>query len=158
MVLAALLCGVASVSAATLPVAAPPEPDCAALAGHDFSGLLDAPTEIAKTWTMVDPRQCRIRGLVSPNVGFEMALPERGAWNGKLLALGCGGFCGDLDQVYNVCTEVARRGYACVINDLGHRGTPFQGVWAYQNLAAKIDFGYRATHVSTVAAKAIVAA
>jgi feruloyl esterase len=157
-VLATLLCGAASVSAATPPLAAPPDPDCAALGGRDFAGLLDAPTEIAKTWTVGDPRQCRIRGLVSPNVGFEMALPERAAWNGKLIALGCGGFCGDLDQVYNVCTEVARRGYACVINDLGHRGTPFQGAWAYQNLAAKIDFGYRATHVSTVAAKAIVAA
>jgi feruloyl esterase len=155
---AALRVDGANAAPATPATSGIPDAGCAALSVGDFSALLDAPTEISKTWTLGDPQQCRLRGLVSPNVGFEMALPERAAWNGKLIALGCGGFCGDLDQVYNVCTEVARRGYACVINDLGHRGTPFQGAWAYQNLAAKVDFGYRATHVSTIAAKAIVAA
>lgn len=158
VVFGVLLGGMASASAATPSVSGTPDTACTALATGDFSRLLDAPTEITKTWTAGTTPHCRVRGLVSPNVGFEMELPERAAWNGKLIALGCGGFCGDLEQVYNVCSAVAQRGYACVINDMGHRGTPFQGAWAYQNLAAKVDFGYRATHVSTVAAKAIVAA
>src|SRR5262249_32867467 len=40
-------------------------------------------------------------------------------------------------------------------SDMGHRGTELDGLWAYDNLQAQVDFGYRAVHVVAVAGKAI---
>jgi len=44
-------------------------------------------------------------------------------------------------------------GYACIGTDMGHRGSG--GAWLRDNLQAQIDFSYRATHVVTLAGKAI---
>jgi feruloyl esterase len=41
---------------------------------------------------------------------------------------------------------------------MGHQSGQPDGLWAYNNLQAKVDFGFRATHVVTVAGKAITAA
>src|SRR6202034_1046036 len=43
----------------------------------------------------------------------------------------------------------------CVVSDMGHRGNFSDGAWAYENLQAKVDWGYRSTHVVVLAAKAI---
>jgi hypothetical protein len=39
-----------------------------------------------------------------------------------------------------------RKGYACIVSDMGHKG---------YNLQAKVDWGFRATHVAALAGKAI---
>lgn len=101
--------------------------------------------------------RCVVEGVVAPEVGFELRLPQPERWNGKFVMLGCGGFCGRMAEVYNVCDAVSDRGYACILTDMGHRGTPFQGGWAYNNLQAEVDFGFRATHVTAKAGKAIAA-
>ena len=38
---------------------------------------------------------------------------------------------------------------------MGHKSTALDAQWAYDNLQAEIDFAYRATHVVTLAGKAI---
>jgi feruloyl esterase len=38
---------------------------------------------------------------------------------------------------------------------MGHRGKDQDGLWAYNNLQAQVDFGYRGAHVAAVAGKAI---
>jgi feruloyl esterase len=43
-----------------------------------------------------------------------------------------------------------------VTTDTGHRGRGDDGLWAFDNLPAQVDFGYRAIHVATLAAKSIV--
>ena len=45
-------------------------------------------------------------------------------------------------------------GYACVGTDMGHTGEG--GLWSRNNLQGQTDFEYRATHVVTLAAKAIL--
>ena len=127
---------------------------CNALAKADFSTLQDASTQIveAKVVAAGDGKAayCKVTGYVAPQVGFELQLPLSG-WNGKFIEIGCGGFCGNLDWTF-WCP--LHRGYACIVSDMGHRGEG--GLWGFNNLQAQIDFGYRATHVTALAGKAIV--
>ncbi|HWY66352.1 MAG TPA: tannase/feruloyl esterase family alpha/beta hydrolase [Rhizomicrobium sp.] len=128
---------------------------CEKLAGHDFSQVMDAPTEITQATLVLDNmgRQrpfCHVAGHVEPNVGFELMLPVSG-WNGKFLHIGCAGWCGSTAFVIPGCFRYGN--YACVGTDMGHTGKG--GLWFRGNLQGQIDFSYRATHVVTVAGKAI---
>jgi len=132
---------------------------CEALARADFSGILDAPTQITVAQPVATasdvPAYCRVEGYVSPNVGIEVRLPAT-QWNGKFIEVGCGGTCGAVFA--SACDEPLRKAYACIASDMGHKGhksTLADQIWAYNNLQAKIDFGFRATHVAALAGKAI---
>lgn len=131
---------------------------CRRLETADLSGIQDAPVQVteAKLVEAIDglPARCQVRGYVSPQVGFELQLPAT-AWNGKFIELGCGGFCGSIEQ--ERCRDPLRRGYACITSDMGHSGRQNSGdaLWAYNNLQAKVDWGYRGPHVIAVAGKAI---
>lgn len=93
---------------------------------------------------------CRVRGYVVPAVGFELLLPVMN-WNRKFLHLGCGGWCGSTGHVGLECAKHPH--YACIGTDMG---VPGGGpVWFRGNLQGQIDFSYRATHVVTLAGKAI---
>lgn len=140
---------------------AEPDQRCANLSSADFSLIPDAPTQVLtselKSGLAGKPAHCELHGYVSPQVGFAMRLPAT-QWNGKLLMVGCGGWCGTYDYWLENCTPFLRRGYACVATDMGHKGTVFDAKWAYQNLQAEIDFAFRATHVTALAAKALTQA
>ena len=130
---------------------------CKALTTTDFGRLEDAPTRILAASSIAAkdgiPDHCKVEGYVAPQVGFELRLPMSD-WNGKVVTQGCGAMCGEL-MGSSACVEAAARGYACVTTDMGHKALPYDGKWAYNNPGAEIDFGHRATHVATVAAKAI---
>ena len=132
---------------------------CAALHDTDFSEVQDAPTRITEAKVVPAdrdvPAHCAVTGYIAPNVVFLTRLPSVG-WNGKLIELGCGGFCGELSQV-SLCGDLLRKGYACILSDDGHRSTMSDALWAYHNLQAEVDHGYRAAHVTALAGKAIVA-
>lgn len=132
---------------------------CNALAKTDFSTLQDASTQIteSKLIRTADHRTayCQVRGYVAPQVGFEIRLPVS-SWNGKFMETGCGGACGSI-AINWLCPEALRKGYACITTDMGHTDEKGGGLWAYDNLQAKVDWGYRATHVTALAGKAITA-
>ena len=99
---------------------------------------------------------CAVTGYVNPTNNFGMYLPVDD-WNGRYLVRGCGGSCG------SVVTELAcgphlRDGYACLITDMGHSSTLVDNNWVANNLQGLVDFGYRSTHVTSVAGKAIATA
>src|ERR1700722_18064571 len=100
---------------------------CATLPSEDFSGVQDAPTQITDAVFLKAsdalPAYCRVNGYVAPQVGIKLTLPER--WNGKLIERGCDGHCGSLSDegLSASCGEALRRGYACIISDMGHKGT-----------------------------------
>jgi hypothetical protein len=133
-----------------------------------FSTVPDAPTQIV-TATVVPagdglPARCDVRGYITTHVQFGVLLPLTG-WNGKLLESGCGGFCGGVLGMDNSMPNSAstkrvqaalKRGYAVTTTDMGHTSRGVDAKWAYNNIDGKIDFAYRATHVTVVAAKAIV--
>jgi len=134
------------------------EASCSAFATADLSGILDAPTQLMSATSVKAgedlPAYCQVKGYITPNVGILMALPM--AWNGKFMQEGCGGHCGVLDEDFTYsCRGPLRKGYACIISDAGHKGTGGDGLWAYHNLQAKVDWGYRAMHVTALAGKAI---
>jgi feruloyl esterase len=98
------------------------------------------------------PVFCRVVAMLRPvpqsQIRIEVWLPETN-WNGKLLGVGNGGFSGSIS--YSALAASLRRGYAAVSTNTGHDGA--SGLFAYQQPEQLIDFGYRAVHEMTVAAK-----
>lgn len=162
-----------------------PSGDCSALLKLSLEGAADTPAKVTgavavpassastKDWqNYVDdshelaaplkaerhiPGHCRVSAYVSPAVRFELRLPSPESWNGKFMFGACSGWCGQLNEGY--CVSGLVRGYASATSDGGHVGlAKFDGVWAYNNRQAEIDFSYRANHVAAQAAKAIVRA
>jgi feruloyl esterase len=129
--------------------------NCKALETADFSDLQDAPTQIVKA-TFVDangkdPAYCLVTGYVAPQVGFELRLPVSN-WNGKFMEVGDGGWGGEMFTF--LCGGPLHKGYACIASDMGHKAPGALALW--NKLQAQVDFGYRATHVTALAGKAIV--
>lgn len=139
--------------------------DCAALAGTDvLPGGGEPPARISSarmiTAGTVAP-YCEVRGYVASQVRFELRLPTRN-WNQRFLFSGCGGFCGRVEMRYRAadgCAAVENGEFASVTSDLGHDSPEGNAdtVWASGSPEARANYGYRAVHVVTVAAKAIVA-
>ena len=107
----------------------------------------------------VDVPFCRVSGVIDPAINFEVWLPPATgdfAWNGKFNGVGNGGLAGELH--YPAMGDALARGYATASTDTGHTGFLGDGSWALDHPELLVDFGYRAIHETTRAAKAIVAA
>ena len=102
------------------------------------------------------PAYCRVAATLTPspdsNIKMELWLPED--WNGKLEANGNGGWTGSINPA--ALKAGVKRGYASAMSDLGHEGA--RATFALGHPEKLTDFGYRAAHEMTVAAKAITAA
>jgi feruloyl esterase len=104
------------------------------------------------------PAFCRVAATLKPSSGSdiktEVWLPIAG-WNGKLLAVGNGGWGGPID--YDAMCDGLRRGYATTATDDGNP-TRGAGKFVYEQPEKLIDFAYRSQHEMTVKAKAVVRA
>ncbi len=133
---------------------------CRALLTQNFAGVADAPTQLISAADIAqagnDPAYCKVEGYVAGRVGLELRLPHSN-WNGKMMFQGCGGYCGSLMQMEQ-CMDALSRGYACMHTDLGHKSTPTDAKWAYNNPQGEIDFYFRATHAAAQAGKAVIGA
>ncbi len=97
---------------------------------------------------------CRVRARLHPtkdsDILVEAWLPD--TWNGKLYAVGGGGFSGGYATAALTLREPLAKGYAGVATDVGHpAGDSAQ--WAYGHRAKLIDFAYRGNHLAAVTAK-----
>jgi feruloyl esterase len=102
------------------------------------------------------PPFCRVTGVISPAIQFEVWLPLAD-WNGKFEGTGNGGYAGAI--VYRELADGVRRHYATADTDMGHKSTtPDPGSWALGHPDLVIDQGYRAQHETALKAKAIVRA
>ncbi len=105
------------------------------------------------------PPFCRVTAEVSPVpdslIRFELWLPESG-WNGKFLAVGNGGYSGEL--WYPEMIAPLERGYATASTDTGHEGGAADASFAVGHSEKWVDFAYRAVHEMTVESKALIAA
>src|SRR5580704_14919685 len=137
-----------------------PVVDCAKLAQHDFSGVAEAPTRIQSA--VVEPASaqraefCLVKGYVAPTIQFELRLPTK-AWSGRYLQGGCGGNCGVIMSIVmpRCDTAAAYAGaFAIGFENSGHVG--MDGVWALGGQSVREDFAFRAAHVFSIAAKAIM--
>jgi len=102
------------------------------------------------------PEFCRVAATLAPSsdshIEMELWLPAQN-WNGKFLAVGNGGWAGNI--VINDIATGLSKGYAAASNDTGHQDA---GAEFATHPEKVIDFGYRAMHEMTVRSKAIVQA
>ena len=111
--------------------------------------------ETVKLWPT--PEMFLMEILLHPsaesNIRVLLALPVRERWNGKLLATGNGGAAGEVGEFF--VNYGVSHGYASVSTDMG---TSEKYGTMYGKRERMIDFGYRATHEMTVAAKKVIRA
>ena len=103
------------------------------------------------------PAFCRVTATLAPStdsdIKIEVWMPVLG-WNGKLQSVGNGGWAGTIS--YSSLSWALLEGYAAASTDTGHTGN--SGSFAFGHPERLVDFGYRAVHEMTAAAKAIVGA
>jgi feruloyl esterase len=103
------------------------------------------------------PAFCRVRVTLTPSsdsdIKSEVWLPTAD-WNGKLQAVGNGGWAGTVP--YPAMAQALAAGYATTGTDTGHVGNNANFVPGHPEKL--VDFGYRAIHEMTVASKAIIRA
>ena len=96
---------------------------------------------------------CYVKGILAPAIQFHVQLPLPEHWNGRFLKWGDGGKDGDLD----FADHRVSAGYAVANSNTGHdSGAEPGSSFAYDNRQAERDFGYRAVHLTTVAAKTLI--
>ncbi|KAF2804162.1 tannase-domain-containing protein [Mytilinidion resinicola] len=149
---------------------------CSSLSGlslHDPKGVVVAATAIAAgsnftgitensgyNAVQIDlPSLCRVEYNVQTSLNSsavaEIWLPLPSAWNRRFLAVDNGGFAGGVN--YPDVVWGARKGFAAMSTNTGHNGSSSDGT-PFQNPEHLIDWGYRALHLTSVAAKSIVKA
>jgi len=105
------------------------------------------------------PQFCRVRATLTPSadsdIKVEIWLPASG-WNGKFVGIGNGIWAGSIS--YFQMADPLARGYAVAATDTGHVGDGLTGDFAVGHPEKLVDFGYRAVHEMTVAAKRAIAA
>ena len=137
------------VSARTQPARAPVE-------GARLPGMTGNPGEGAPVAGL--PAFCRVVGRIHPEPGsdihFEVWMPAQG-WDGRFSGLGTGGFAGSID--YLTLGLALKAGQAGASTDTGHSGTAQDSAWANGHPERVRDYGWRAVHLTTVAAKTLIA-
>lgn len=103
------------------------------------------------------PAHCRVTGLLSPEIAFEVSLPEK--WNTRFYMIGNGGHAGEnLEDPGRVSqrNDALRMGFAFAQTNTGHdsRKEP-GGSFVMNNPQKAIDYAYRAVHLTTVTTKDI---
>ncbi len=109
------------------------------------SGSFEQPNGAA----LAVPAMCRVAGIVSPAIRFEVWMPEE--WNGRFQAVGGGGLAGNIS--YGAMAGALADGFASASTDTGHQSSDSSWLADPQRL---VDYGYRAIHEMTVKAKAII--
>ncbi len=87
------------------------------------------------------------------NIHVQVWLPAGAKWNGRFLGLGNGGAAGGINPAN--LDAASAKGYAVATTDMGTAPNPDSGVG---NPEVWKDFGYRATHLMTVAGKQVTTA
>jgi len=133
---------------------------CAALKQADIEAAVGSATRIESAATMQSggkAEYCRVRGVISPAVRFEVQLPVA-RWTQRFVQTGCGGLCGQLDihlDKAETCKPAQNGELVLASTDMGHQGG-MDGTWGRTNYQARVDFAYRGVHVTTLAAKALI--
>src|SRR5437660_4969843 len=94
------------------------------------------------------PPFCRVAATIKPSsdsdIKVEVWMPVSG-WNGKLEAVGNGGWAGTIN--YPLLAAALRRGYAAVSTDTGHSGNGGDASFALGHREKLVDFAWRAVHM-----------
>jgi feruloyl esterase len=137
---------------------------CAGIAAQDLAAAvpgvpfeITSATELAASAnTFGDWAACDVKGVIAPQIHFEIKLPETG-WQANYLQVGCGGLCGST-SVNNApasagCVPLTSGAFAVASSDEGH----YQGGGLFStDPTLRADFGYKSDHLLAQAAEAII--
>jgi feruloyl esterase len=98
-------------------------------------------------------RYCRVEGRIEREIGFELWLPPRSAWNRRLLVGGVGGQAGAFN--HRELQRGVARGYASASTDAGHKAS--DSTWLLNRPDRAANYAHRANHLLAVKAKALIA-
>lgn len=124
-----------------------------ALTNYDFSVV--SARSIPATETT--PEHCQVRGLIAPEIAFEVDMPQ--AWNGRLYMFGNGGFAGEsLDYPLHIkqTANALKHGFAVTYTNTGHDETNEPLASFATNRQKLIDFAFRSVHLTIVTAKTVI--
>jgi feruloyl esterase len=103
------------------------------------------------------PAHCRVSAVLQPSpdshIEMELWLPAEN-WNGKFLAVGNGGWAGNIETA--AMGAGLARGYATASNDTGHKGGSASFIVGHPEKL--VDFGYRSMHEMALRSKTIIEA
>ena len=132
-----------------------PQKTCDSVATFKGEGIVTIQARVVPA-TADTPQHCRVTGVITPEVAFEINLPDR--WNRRFYMAGNGGLAGDaLDGPTNPDrTAALTSGFVMARTNTGHdaRKEP-SGSFVLSNPQKAIDYAYRAVHVTAETAKAI---
>lgn len=139
---------------------------CAQVAQLDLGALPGASTEVTSATTLAaaDNTQgrwdaCDVRGMIAPQLQFELLLPT-GTWQGDYLQDGCGGYCGNVTittQAAAGCAPLTTGAFAVASDNEGHYGAGAFSASFGADPALRASFGYQSEHQLALVAKAIIA-
>jgi hypothetical protein len=137
----------------TLPITS-----CSALLDLDLTSIGGAGSKITDAHSVKaeNGSQCQIEGNLSPTIGFKVMLPEQ-TWTQRYMQLGCGGLCGSINLsvgAADTCVAVNNNNFVLATTDMGHQGPSSE---FGRDAQKRIDFAYRSVHITSLAAKAIIA-
>ena len=131
---------------------------CADLATFDLIEMRIDAASVEATGDV--PAHCRVAGVLETEIRFELLLPEPDEWNGRFLMGGGGGLVGSVQNqaldLYAHGGGPLQRGYATVGTDTGHAGNGIEASWALDHPERQENFGHRAVHLTTEAAKSVI--
>lgn len=135
--------------------------DCAALANQSLREAVGVDVTLQATTVATDKGPfCHVTGLIAPAIHLEIDLPIE-HWTQRLLQAGCGGLCGMINaSIGNAggCQPALNGEFVVAATDMGHQaqmGAPGEGNFA-GDPQKRIDFAYRANHLTVLAAKALI--
>ncbi|YCH32521.1 tannase/feruloyl esterase family alpha/beta hydrolase [Erwinia sp. D4-22] len=102
---------------------------------------------------------CRVTATVAPEIGIEVALPTE-KWTQRFLQVGCGGLCGNINlNLTNAsgCAPALNGEFTVAATNMGHSGSMMDARWA-EDPQKRIDFAWRANHLTAKLTKALIAA
>lgn len=139
-----------------------PTASCASLTSvelESIGGDGSAVTLAAET-TSDGIKVCSVEGKLAPEVHFQVLLPTE-TWRQRYLQVGCGGLCGSIalrSGVSDGCKLFNDGGFVMAATDMGHSGgLSDDGSWGLDR-QKRIDFAYRAQHVTAEAVKKLIKA
>jgi hypothetical protein len=133
-----------------------PRKACEAIATFKSKDIVQIHAETVPPSTAA-PAHCRVTGLLSPEIAFEVSLPAK--WNGRFYMIGNGGHAGEaLDDAGRVAQRntALQLGFAFAQTNTGHDARKEPGAtFVLSNPKKAIDYAYRAVHLTATTAKEI---
>ncbi|MDB6117102.1 MAG: hypothetical protein JWO08_883 [Verrucomicrobiaceae bacterium] len=115
--------------------------------------MLVVPQAAAKNLPPLTVVKLLLNPAKGSNINVEVCLPDAGKWNGRFIGFGNGGAAGHINS--GSLVGYAAKGFAVATTDMGTAPNSDSGIG---NPEVWKDFGYRATHLMTTAAKQVVQA